>query len=344
MAQEHSGISLSPWKDAQRLQSITVYSTRHGRHISIQGKKCILTSPKEGEEPIHLPLSQIRRIVFLGRPRCTEDIVYTCLRNSIPIDFLDIFGRPIGIASPYIVNPPYVDGALCSQRALELAREIISAKIANAWAVLQRRVTIDARHRLLIKRAKVAPSFSSLRGIEGMAARLYFGQIATLTKDFSFTGRQARPAPDPVNMLLSFGYGMLHNRLVSALQSCGINAKKGFYHQGRGAHYALASDLIEDMRFAVDKFVLRLLGLRQLQARDFKIARGGCRFAHTEAFKLFMESFESALAKSFKAPCSRVGIDKGDLVNLNTWIDSTALEYARWLQEKTPFEPLRMSA
>jgi CRISPR/Cas system-associated endonuclease Cas1 len=98
---------------------------------------------------------------------------------------------------------------------------------------------------------------------------------------------------------------------------------------------------MEDMRFAVDRIVLRLVRLRQLRPEDFKMRLGRCAFARGEAFKTFLATFEDMMAAPFDAPCAKPGIAKGARTCLNHWLDASAHAYGDWLRRSTPYEPLR---
>lgn len=323
-------------------RTVTLYATYRSHNVRIRGDNVELETAPSGACPA-IPLRRVRRMVFVGKPRCDGRVFYECARHGVPVDMLDVFGRPVGVATPLGSHAPTPRHGRerDAKDAFALAREIIAAKIANHWTVLRRRVPLEPACRELERRAGRAESAPELRGVEGAAARLYFGHMASLTSEFGFVRRQARPAPDPVNMMLSLGYGMLHNRLASALLSCGLDARAGFFHQGRGSHFALASDLMEDMRFVVDKMVLRLVGKKRLQPRDFKLKRGCCAFADSQRFTIYLETFETALAGCFPAPCARPGVPRGTKISLNAWLDASALAYTAWLQHGTAYEPLR---
>lgn len=350
-----SPYAFAPWAEQQGGRTITVYVAHTKKSVFIRGKNIVCTTlDEEGEkekteekEEHVVPLGQVRRVVVVGRQKLDAEFLYTCMRKGIAVDFLDRFNRAVGLSisldsdvpdlrrHQYLPHNPSDD--------LALARKIISAKIGNCWSVVRRRVSLTAQCHTLKRQALDAEDAAQLRGIEGFSARLYFGYIKELTPDWGFSERKARPAPDPVNMMLSFGYSMLHNRLASALYSCGLDAKAGFFHQGRGSHCALASDLMEDLRFAVDKLVLRLLGLKQLHPHDFTLLEGRCRFANPAAFKLFVTSFEEAMGKYFTAPCDRPGIRKGSRVTLNIWLDASALAYGRWLTHHATYDALEVA-
>jgi CRISPR-associated protein Cas1 len=82
----------------------------------------------------------------------------------------------------------------------------------------------------------------SIRGIEGDAARNYFGVFKYLVIEqkeaFGFNRRSCRPPLDNMNAILSFLYTVLVHDVASALESSGIDPTVGFFlgigRAGRG--------------------------------------------------------------------------------------------------------------
>ena len=70
---------------------------------------------------------------------------------------------------------------------------------------------------------KNCAELEQLRGIEGNAASLYFGELDNLIlqqkDEFYFHDRNKRPPTDNVNALLSFVYTLLANDCASALET-----------------------------------------------------------------------------------------------------------------------------
>jgi CRISPR-associated endonuclease Cas1 len=98
-----------------------------------------------------------------------------------------------------------------------------------------------------------------LLGIEGNAARLYFGEFAGMIKvdeaedvpeqfRFHFSHRNRRPPRDAVNALLSLAYSLLAKDSTIACYAVGFDPMIGFYHQPRFGRPALALDLMEPFR------------------------------------------------------------------------------------------------
>jgi CRISPR-associated protein Cas1 len=142
-----------------------------------------------------------------------------------------------------------------------------------------------------------------LLGIEGNAARLYFGQFSGMIKAedeggapdafrFDFEGRNRRPPRDPVNALLSLAYSVLAKDLTIACYAVGFDPFMGFYHQPRFGRPALALDLMEPFRpLIADSAVLSAINTKMVTAKD--LIRVGPAVALTaEGRKGFFRAFE----------------------------------------------------
>ena len=123
-----------------------------------------------------------------------------------------------------------------------------------------------------ISKVRNAETVESLLGIEGKAARDYFGVYGKLitANGFNWAGRQKHPAPDPVNALLSYGYFFLEREVRIALAAFGADVRIGFFHSNNGRKDSLVYDLMELFRAAVsDRLVLKLINLGRIKPEDF---------------------------------------------------------------------------
>jgi CRISPR-associated protein Cas1 len=121
------------------------------------------------------------------------------------------------------------------------------------------------------------PTLPTLLGLEGAAARAYFGGLTgVFAPALNFTGRNRRPPRDPVNVCLSLSYTMAHLQAVHACGQAGLDPMLGFYHRPSFGRESLASDLIEPLRPAIDLWVWQLLRSRTLREDHFSIDKGAC--------------------------------------------------------------------
>ena len=193
--------------------------------------------------------------------------------------------------------------------ATTLARRLVAGKIRNQRTMLLRNheqppQDVLREMKQMVERAEEAGSAEELLGIEGNAARLYFGQLAGMIKveseagaafGFDFEGRNRRPPRDPVNALLSLGYGVLAKDLTIACYAVGFDPFIGFYHQPRFGRPALALDLMEPFRpLVVDSAVITAINTGMVTGRDF--VRAGEAVALTpEGRKAFYRAYEARM-------------------------------------------------
>jgi len=117
----------------------------------------------------------------------------------------------------------------------------------------------------------------TLRGLEGVAARIYFQGLATLfPPSLDFAGRNRRPPRDPVNACLSLAYTLLHFDAVRACHVSGLDPLLGFFHRPAIGRESLASDLIEPLRPHADRWVWQLFRTRTLREEHFARDKESC--------------------------------------------------------------------
>jgi CRISPR-associated protein Cas1 len=137
-----------------------------------------------------------------------------------------------------------------------------------------------------------------LRGFEGAATRELFEALRELVPPlFGFQGRNRRPPLDPVNALLSFSYSLLAAHAATTLFRAGLLPWLGLYHDSRGSHPALASDIVEEFRYLVELLVLRLVRKRQVNPADFSAMPDGSVRMSAEARVLVVREFEEVLCR-----------------------------------------------
>jgi CRISPR-associated protein Cas1 len=205
---------------------------------------------------------------------------------------------------------------------LELAREWVRGKIANSRVILLRYgrkrdfpELLRAAERLkdILLKVKEAGDLDSLRGHEGIAARIYFAALgAVFDPDWQFAGRTRQPPTDPVNALLSYGYTLLFYNLYSFLRARGLNPHVGLYHQVRAGHPALVSDMMEEFRaIIVDAVVLNLVLNRSLTPEQFSPpdAINKACVMDKEARKVFIRELEKKLNAPIRHPVSGLQLD-----------------------------------
>lgn len=291
----------------------TLYVTTEGASLSKDGENVVVSI--EGEERMRVPLHMLASLVVFGAIYLSPPLIQACATAGITMVLLDRAGR----FQARIEGP--VSGNVLLRRAQyrvaeapeAIVRSLVSGKIANQRAVLQRALrdhgdgastedraeleaTVEKLARLLRRVALAPATVDELRGHEGDAARAYFAVFGRLVRasdpEIRFDGRSRRPPLDPVNALLSFLYTLLAHDCRSAAEGVGLDPAVGFLHRDRPGRPGLALDLMEELRpVLADRLALSLLNRRQLRARDFDLRDGGAVWLGDEGRKTVLTAW-----------------------------------------------------
>lgn len=252
----------------------------------------------ERETKLRVPLHHLGGIVVFGNVLVSPALMHRLADNGQSLVLLDGNGRfkarlEGAVSGNILLRCAQHDKAGDTAFTLEVARACIAGKLRNSRQVLLRgaREAKDAGDAGVLSRGaddlaaalRALPGAADLdvaRGIEGEAARQYFGCLsfivrADVRESFSLDGRTRRPPRDRMNALLSFLYAMLMNDCRSALETVGLDPQLGFLHAVRPGRAALALDLMEEFRHQADRLALTLVNRGQVQAGDFTLHEGG---------------------------------------------------------------------
>ncbi len=290
-----------------------LHVSEHGSKVGVAGEELIVS--KDGETLGRARLIEVSQVNIHGNAQLTTQALRACARAGIPVLY---FGFGNWFSASVVGLPHRNIGLRQAQfrasfdvgRCLFIARAMVTAKISNQRVLLRRNArrlsssVLDELKRLRVK-ASQAPSLESLLGLEGLAARHYFGAFPLMLKtddDIRFDGRNRRPPTDPVNAVLSFCYAMLAKEATVALHTVGLDPYQGFYHQGRYGRASLALDLMEEFRpLLADSVVLTLFNNRQVVSDDFYFAGHGCSLKQ-RAKKAVIAAFERRMSEEVTHP------------------------------------------
>ncbi|MDA8137824.1 MAG: CRISPR-associated endonuclease Cas1 [Desulfobacteraceae bacterium] len=305
---------------------------------------------KEEETLLDVQCHKIQGVLIFGNVQVTTQAVHELMEHDIELAILTRTGRLVGqLTSPATKNIElrlkqfrrYDDPGFC----LSYAKALVAAKIGNSRNVVLAHTRNHPQPALTaaaeaLERARQSTSqataLDALRGIEGTAARTYFGALAAMIRtDLPFEGRRKRPPTDPVNALLSLGYTMLFNELAALLDGLGFDPYLGYFHTVDYGRASLAADLMEPFRAPVtDRFTLNLLNLGMFKKGDFKEnPRGGAIYLREEALKRYFAEYESFMNREHSGPAMEAG------VTLRACMRHQAERLAAALRENHPFEP-----
>lgn len=282
----------------------TLYVSQQNCYVCLRQEMLIV---KQGEKvlgEVQLPL--LEQILIFGKSQVSTQAIRACLWRDVPIAYLSrmgyCYGRMLPIARGYRQLSRYQQ-QLSLPEQLTTARAMVEAKLKNSRVLLRRqRKRLESQHLeailqsldYLASQATQAETREKLMGFEGAGAAQYFsgfGECLT-NPEFVFTARTRRPPGNPVNAMLSFGYQVLWNHLLTLIELQGLDPYYASLHQAHDGHAALASDLIEEFRAAiVDSLVLWLVNSKVIDGKnDFDYRDGGC-FLNDIGRKKYLQAF-----------------------------------------------------
>lgn len=267
-------------------------------HLTTPGSRASLSRGRirvaRGSEDLgSVPLERVAGLVVHGNVDVSGALLREMMWRRLAVIWCSGRGRVVGYAtSAETPNglPRQLQRAMSGTGQLPLAREFISAKVANQATQLRRSSRDDvasevSRLRRLARECLAARSVNELLGYEGEAAAVYFSRWpAMLTGEGgaafarAFPGRVGRGALDEVNIALNFVYGLLLGEVVRAVLACGLDPHAGFVHSPSRNKPALALDLMEQFRPVIaDSVVVGAINNGELRPKMFTSVLGGAR-------------------------------------------------------------------
>ena len=227
------------------------YLNTHGMRVGKSGD-VLQVRDKQSTLKQEMRIREISQLNLLGNIQITTQAVQALCENGIPICYFSQGGWFYGITTGMNVKNVFLRKSqyrLADEQwfALSFARQLIAGKIRNQRTLLQRnhiepRAITLQQMKNMAERAEQASDMEELLGIEGNAARLYFGDFSGMIKTEEQTTlppvrlrffKAESPAAARVNALLSFVYSLLAKDCTIACYAVGLDPMLGFYHQPR---------------------------------------------------------------------------------------------------------------
>jgi len=277
-----------------RDDGIHVVLQREGVRVGVRGQSVRITD-KDGDVVKELPLANVESLAVVGGVQLSTQALAVFADQEVPVAFLTGAGRVTAMMDPLGPTSAAVRAAQVRvldqpEKALELARAVTVAKIANQRTLLMRnhadlptRVAADLQE--CFSAAERAETIDELRGHEGNAAAIYFRYFAGMFKEgvkeiaarFDANGRQRRPPPDPINAVLSFAYSMLTHECTAACRLASLEPTLAALHATRPGRPAMALDLMEPFRpLIADSVAVSAFNRGELVEGHFLSTAAGC--------------------------------------------------------------------
>ncbi len=299
---------------APRVDLRPLYLNTHGLRV---GKSGDVLKIKERDRIIQeVRIHETCQVNLMGNIQITTQAVQRLCELEKPICYFSMGGWFYGITTGMNTKNVMLRKAqfvLADQPwfCLRVSSALIAGKIRNQRTMLLRNhIEPDPlamrEMKRLIGSAERARSLDEILGIEGYAAKIYFGELSGMIKQdhqtsedeilqFNFATRNRRPPRDPINALLSFGYSLLAKDFTISCYAVGFDPMIGFFHQPRHGRPALALDLMEPLRpLIADSAVLSAVNTRMVTEGDF-VRAGKAVSLTAKGRKNFLRAYEARM-------------------------------------------------
>lgn len=262
-----------------------LYINTYGSYLHVEDDMFEVRVPKAGggeAERHQFAAHKVVSIILSTSAALSTDAVKLALVNNIDILFVDSGGFPMGrvwhakLGSTTKIRKRQLEASL-GPEGVRWTLEWLAQKLSNQLELVQdlkkhrsgmadwlndRAEKIENLRNSIIllgEAKRIDEIADTLRGLEGTAGRLYFEALSqALPEGARFAGRSFRPAQDPFNAFLNYGYGILYARVEKALMIAGLDPYLGFLHRDDYNQKSMVFDYIEPYRVHVDRVVFRL--------------------------------------------------------------------------------------
>ncbi|MBG0808222.1 type I-C CRISPR-associated endonuclease Cas1 [Methylosinus sp. H3A] len=302
----------------------TLYVSTEGAYVRKDGENAVVEV--DGGERLRVPLHKLGSIAPFGRVTISTGLMAAAVESGIAITHFSDNGRFLArvegpVSGNVLLRRDQFRVHESEAASANFAAVIIIAKASNQRAVLQRalrdhgdgldQTARDALHSSVEHLADAARrclkprALDEVRGVEGEAARAYFGVfdhlICVKEPGLRFGARSRRPPLDAVNALLSFLYTLLAHDCRSALEGVGLDPAVGFLHRLRPGRPSLALDLMEELRpHLADR--LALINRGEIGVSDFRLFENGAVLLNDDARKQVLVAFQERKREEIEHP------------------------------------------
>lgn len=285
--------------------SQVVYLTTQGSFAHVSKGRLVVV--KGDQELGSVPLERVQAVQVMGNVDLSSGLIRELMWRNLPVVWTSSRGRTVGWA----VSAKSPNGRarerlrqIHPEVALDMARQMIHAKIANQGTQMRRLLGVDVSAlRSLQKQVLAVESIGEVFGVEGDAAARYFGYWAEfLSSEWQWPGRRTRGAGDAVNASLNFVYSLLVGDCIRALALCGLDPHAGVLHSSSRNKPALALDLMEEFRPVVgDSVVIDAIRRGRLKPANFRsVTKAGS--IDDSGRQSLVRAYEQRMSTEFKHP------------------------------------------
>jgi CRISPR-associated protein Cas1 len=202
-----------------------------------------------------ISLAELSCVLVGNKTSLGPGVIPLVARYNVALVTCDWRGVPLAATTGWSTNSRVgarhqAQASLSAPRRKNAWMRIVKAKIRGQAANLEDSDAVTSRR---LRELASATRSGDPDNHEAQAARMYWSKL--------FDDREFSRAPGTssgTNILLDYGYGILRGQVIRATIAAGLIGALGIYHSNRSNAFALADDLIEPFRPAVDHIVRSL--------------------------------------------------------------------------------------
>lgn len=329
----------------------SLYILDENAWLSLEGENIVCK--RDDKEKFRMPFSNIEDIYCFSYLGCSPALMGKCGELGINLSFISPTGEFLARVQGKTKGNIFLRKAQFEKFAEVpplLPQNTVAAKLSNTRYLIKRSMRdnpqLDADGELSnciqylesgIEHVYEMNDKETIMGLEGSCAKAYFNIFDRLIlhqkEDFKMNGRTKRPPLDPINAVLSFLYTIMTNSYTSALESVGLDSCYGFYHALRSGRSSLACDLVEESRCIIERLVLTLVNLKQININDFERQESGAVYLSKDGKRKVLTAWQEKKRSTIIHPYLNEKIPLG----LLPFVQSSLL--AKYIRDEVPEYP-----
>lgn len=291
-----------------------LYITTYGSYLHIKDDMFEIKYQQDGE-PIKKKVAahKVSSIILDRGTSLSWSAIKKALTHNIDILFTEGDGAPLGrvwhskLGSTTRIRKRQLQASM-NEEAVHWIKRWVSEKMENQMDLINdlkrhRKARAEEMDAVILrlnglkqkvtglKGDHISEVAGTIRGLEGTAGRLYFELLSSLlVTQYHFNGRSSRPAEDPFNAFLNYGYGILYSKIERCIMIAGLDPYVGFLHRDDYNQTSFVFDFIEPYRPFVDLTVYRLFSGKKVNQSHYREITNGIGLTK-EGKKMIVQAF-----------------------------------------------------
>lgn len=264
-----------------------------------------------GTEKEYYPIENIDKITLHGNIQFTTQAINLCAKYNIIVIFCDYNGRYRYSMIPKETNYgkhrlKQYEAYLNTTKKVELAKAIIKSASINKTILLKRykdknpeiNQAVDKINETILK-LETATTTDEIRGYEGSITKEYYQTWKHILNKYEYDKRTRNQPKNEINTMLSFGYTILYNEILSRIHETGLCPYLSYLHEIENQKPSLALDIAEVFKQPIiDSLIFDMVNNKRIGDNCFNKTENSC-LLNNLGKKIFLSKFENKMMSTF---------------------------------------------